>query len=288
MKRSGNRWMQPGCAEGSCRPGVDSCLRHHKPSRPQPGAGMCGDCGTPMLSCDAISFTPSQLWVLLLIAFGVTSCASLPAHGGCPEDVGCEIVRVYRVQTWPGLLADASGVDMLSLREANAGDAGAFRELIKAYAGSDGRQLALRFDANRITSAPNYYCNCNFEYRDKACKPPIDDEDLRQCARTCRYGGQACAVAGRDAKDTGTAWYAFPAHTECTGPERRWKRNAFGIDPRNCDWQAGAAVIKRAACIADVIGENPDIDLDDLFDNEQPCETLSRQTLEEEAITRTR
>ena len=210
------------------------------------------------------------------------------AYAACPAGDPCETVLVYRVQTWPGLLTDHAGRDLLSLQEANAGSKGAFKDILAGYGGST--NLALRFSVTRIAAAPNGYCNCNFEFNDKACKTS-DLTQLKQCNRVCRYNGAAanCVFAGTDVKSDG-AWYAFPASTRCltqaAAPGQTWKKNAFGVAPRNCDWYADPPLIKRASCIATAIKANPRRDLDELFADNSVCPIVSQAEIQRDAIPR--
>ena len=127
---------------------------------------------------------------------------------------------VYRIQSWPGYREDANGVDLLSLREANAGDLAAFRDIFAGY--RQGGSLALRFRVWRLIGEPNSYCNCNFEVSNAACRPPIADEQLKMCMRRCLTNGKACMWSGFDSKSEGH-WYAFPQATEFA-PGKIWKK----------------------------------------------------------------
>jgi hypothetical protein len=217
------------------------------------------------------------------LALAVLGMLASPARANCPGGSPCETINVYRIQTWPGFRTDANGVDLLSLQEANAANLGAFKPVIKAYTTNGG--LALRFSVTRIADAPNGYCNCNFEYQNKACRPPISNNDLKMCVRSCLNSGAQCRFAGVDAKSEGS-WYAFPALTEKTAAKATWQKNAFKISPQNGDWSAAAPSIKRAKCIADAFKANPQVDIDGLFNTDNPCPTVDAQTSAHEAIPR--
>lgn len=225
---------------------------------------------------------------LMTLCLLLSTLFASTAYAACPAGDPCENVLVYRVQTWPGLLTDAKGRDLLSLQEANAGSKGAFKDVLAGYGGST--SLALRFTVTRITSAPNGYCNCNFELAGKACKTG-DLNVLKQCDRVCRYNGAAdnCVFAGTDVKVDG-AWYAFPASTRCltqaAAPAQAWKKNAFGVVAKNCDWYAAAPLIKRASCIATAIKADPHRDLDALFADDALCPVVTSAEIQQEAIPR--
>ncbi|ALN57671.1 hypothetical protein [Lysobacter enzymogenes] len=227
------------------------------------------------------SFRRALAALTLLLAAG-------GAQAACPDGSPCETIAVYRVQTWPALLTDAAGRDSLSLQEANGTSQASFEPVIKGYAGGP-KTLAIRFSVIRIASAPNAYCNCNFELGDKACKTS-DLDLLKQCKRVCLNSGKTCTATGKDDKSDGGAWYAFPASTRCVtrdaAPTQQWKKNAFEVNPKNCDWYQASSSIKRAACVADALKLDPSLDLDRLFANEAPCATVDAATLQQEAIPR--
>lgn len=208
------------------------------------------------------------LWACAIAALGWSGRADAQCPGGDP----CETIYVYRLQSrmppsLPPIVADAAGRPLVSLQEANAGDATAFQGLLKATTST---KLAIRFQVTRIKIAPNEYCNCNLEYGNKGCHDATPLVTLRQCVRVCRHGNADCKVAGVDQKaDTGGRWYAFPANTQCgVGGRNVWQKQTFRPNAAACDWLEVARVIKGAGCLA---RELPQHSLDSLFGPGSVC-----------------
>ncbi|HEY0659910.1 MAG TPA: hypothetical protein VGD21_01090 [Lysobacter sp.] len=216
-----------------------------------------------------------SLWLLGVWACGLAALGwSGRVEAQCPNGDPCETIHVYRLQSrmpvaLPPITADAAARPLVSLQEANAGDATAFRGLLNATAST---KLAIRFQVTRIAIPPNAYCNCNLEHAGKGCHDGTPLGTLRQCVRICRYGDANCKAAGLDQKsDSGGRWYAFPAATECGGPRNNWQKQAFRFNAADCDWREEARVIKGAGCLADVLSRAPQTSLDVLFGPNSPC-----------------
>lgn len=207
-----------------------------------------------------------------LCLLGAWACAqgwSGPVEAQCPGGDPCETIHVYRLQSRMPFPADADGRPFVSLQEANASDATAFRGLLHATAST---KLAIRYRVTRIAIPPNDYCNCNLEYEGKGCHEGTPLETLRQCVRVCRYNNGSCKVAGVDQKsDSGGRWYAFPAATQCGGARNNWQKQAFRFSPADCDWREEARVIKGAGCLARALSDAPETPLDVLFGPDSPC-----------------
>ena len=229
----------------------------------------------------------SQLSILkisLFITLLVTAAISTTVYAHCPDNDPCETNLYYRIQSWPVPLQDVDGRSMLSLQEANATNEAAFSEVILSMATSTA--LAIRFNVTRITTAPQDYCECNFEHDNKGCHAGLPPSDLLLCARNCRRDGQACTGTGSIPKQTGGDWYSFPAATQvldrAVGP---WERHPFGNKP-NHDWSENSSVIKRASCLADALDSNPGLTVSELFDNQAPCPVVTQVELNREAVPR--
>ena len=194
------------------------------------------------------------------------------AEAACPDGDPCETIHVYRLQSRLPIDQDALDRPLLSLQEANATDAAAFLPILATSKGSGA--LAIRYRVTRIAIEPNGYCECNLEYQGKGCKSTLPLETLAQCARACRYHGEACPVAGRNVKTGGGAWYAFPADTQCGGGRDVWQKRTFGrTDPRWCDWREEARIVKEASCLVAAL-KGATHSLDALFDDDDVCPRL--------------
>jgi hypothetical protein len=216
-----------------------------------------------------------SLWLLGVWACGLAALGwSGRVEAQCPNGDPCETIHVYRLQSrmpvaLPPIAADAAGRPLVSLQEANASDATAFRGLLNATAST---KLAIRFQVTRIAIPPNDYCNCNLEHAGKGCHDGTPVQTLQQCVRICRYSNASCKVAGVDQKsDSGGRWYAFPAATQCGGARNNWQKQAFRFNAADCDWREEARVIKGAGCLADVLSRAPQTSLDVLFGPNSPC-----------------
>jgi hypothetical protein len=217
-------------------------------------------------------------WLLVGIAAWPTA-----AWAGCPQGEPCETVVVDRVQSWPVVLADSLGRDILSLQEANASDEKALLASVASLA--KGTSLLIRYTVTRIATAPNGYCNCNLEREGKGCPSSLPAAALSQCTRVCRYQGGACLVAGVDTKEGGGRWFAFPAATQHPGgKEPPWSKNLFGQPVANArDWTESSRTVKRAACVVKALKDPATPSLDAVFASQTPCEALTKETLEAEA-----
>ncbi|MCF7223696.1 hypothetical protein [Marilutibacter chinensis] len=193
-----------------------------------------------------------------------------PAQAACPGGDPCETLHVYRLQSRLPIDTDAAGRPILSLQEANATDAVAFRSILAASGSST--SYAIRYRVTRIADAPNNYCECNLELNGRGCPPTMAPGQLAQCTRVCRYNNGPCQATGFNIKHDGGTWYAFPAATQCGGVRTVWRKRTFGrSDPSWCDWREEERVIKSASCLADEIGRRPDAGLDALFDDPALC-----------------
>ena len=203
------------------------------------------------------------------------------AQADCPNSSPCETIHVYRLQSWPTIRQDASGRPLISLQEANAADAAAFKSILSGVS-STSTALAIRYDVTRIADAPNDYCECNLETGTKGCPSSLPADQLKQCSRVCRRSGAAsCPVAGFNTKSDGGKWYAFPVATLCGGNRNVWKKNAFGnAKPSWCDWSENSRVIKQASCLAAALKTTPTPTLDALFNHNAPCAAVSEATLQ--------
>ncbi|RDZ27235.1 hypothetical protein [Lysobacter silvisoli] len=218
--------------------------------------------------------------VTLAAAAGLaTTFHSGRADAACPAGDPCETLHVYRVQSWPTIQHDAAGRPLISLQEANAADAAAFKAAVKGKVASTA--LAIRYNVTRIADAPNDYCECNLELANKGCASNLPPIQLHQCARVCRRDQLTCAATGDFGKqDSGGRWYAFPVVSMCGGARNVWKKNALGnAKPNWCDWQENARVIKQVSCLATALDAEPGVDLDALFNNPQPCAALDEAAL---------
>jgi hypothetical protein len=216
-----------------------------------------------------------------------TSLLSGPVQAKCPDGDPCERLNVYRLQTWPTVAVDAAGVSLLELKEANASDAAAFKDILSGVDEATS-QLAIRFNVSWLPFSPNGYCECNLEMHrgdgastnnndsnrpirnnnninavnaanndgqagitaDKGCGPKMPFEQLKSCRRVCEAGkGRACQNAGIVTKSSGH-WYSFPKLLEKTdGDGRNWAKSVF--EKKNvAEWQVNRTVIKNAGCIA--------------------------------------
>lgn len=230
----------------------------------------------------------SGLLFLLLSALSCAQAAPCPSRdANDPVRDNCESLFVYRVQAWPGLRYDAENRDMLSLDEANASNDASFLPIIKGYEPT-AQALPIRYSVERIDGPPQDYCNCNFEYNGKACKPPMKDVDLLLCRKVCLYSGKTCRSAGKDLKTdvSNGAWYAFPVATKWRGPHnnQEWKRNTFFKDLTTADWDVTRSVIIRAKCIRDGIHQDPNATVDSFFDGR--CPVVDLQTIDQETKPR--
>lgn len=223
-----------------------------------------------MIRINTIALRSLTLFACVLAASSWSGSASAT----CPDDDPCETLDVYRVQSrmpavQPPISADAAGRPLVSLQEANANDAIAFRGLLQA---TPSTHLAIRTNVTRIASRPNDYCNCNLEHANKGCHGGTPLATLRQCTRVCRYGGEdTCRLAGAAPKSDGGSWYAFPAAMQCVGARNKWQRNVIRFDASHCDWRENARVIKGAGCLAAVLVHTPMASLDMLFGPHSPC-----------------
>jgi len=219
-----------------------------------------------------------MLFLRLLLTLCFTVLVAIPALAACPGSDPCETIYVYKFQSWPTIMQDAAGRSLLSLREANASNETAFRQGLPSM--GKGTALAIRYQVTRITSTPNGYCNCNLELNNVGCGGGITLDKLKKCTRSCRYNNAQCVVAGVDVKDGGGQWYAFPDATRHTGAVGQvWQKNAHGVGPNNRDWSENSRVIKRADCIAKEMSKSSPPTLDSLFDSDNPCASVSDQTL---------
>jgi len=228
----------------------------------------------------------SNLKLSLLITLLVTAVISTTAYADCPNGDPCETSHYFRIQSWPVPLQDVDGRSMLSLQEANATNEAAFSEVITSMAASNA--LAIRFQVTRITSAPQNYCECNFEYNGAGCHAGLPSAQLLMCARNCRYANAACRGTGSIPKQTGGDWYSFPAATQVidrnNGP---WGRNPFDPNAHNHDWFEEPGIIKRASCLADALANEPaGLTINQLFENDAPCPIVTQAELNSEAIPR--
>lgn len=190
--------------------------------------------------------------------------------------------KVYRLQSWPSYLTDKSGVEMLSITEANATDEKDFKSRINTI--SDDNTLAIQFTVTHYDVTPYpAYCECNLEYAKKGCKST--DPNLKECSRQCLTGGetrQQCENFGtKRITATGGIWYSFPKFSQDTGSGKIWGWNNFTHNKVN--WKQDSRIIKRAACIKQNIATTA---LSDLFDKQDKCPIVSDDTLNHEALQR--
>ena len=205
--------------------------------------------------------------MMLALALAIT----FPAFAACPDGDPCETFFVYRVQIRPRVLVDARGLNALSLAEANATDANAFRDALVSF-GTNGN-LAIRYQVTMVMAGNRPYCECVFRDAKEICKAGRSNLDWSQCFRECAQDRVACITSGRRTSGNGV-WYSFPAAGQCPAPNRQWGRPVERPQAgRYCDWQERAKVMKDAACISANLATH---DLDALFANEQPCASLSQ------------
>lgn len=233
-------------------------------------------------------------WLALTI-LGLAASAALA--GPCPGDDPnsgreCDSYVVYRMQSWPGYLADAAGRLTTSLTEANAFDAKESATMIKAFKGQqDDRTLAIRTVVHVLSTINSDYCNCNFEVNGAACRG--NNVDYSQCVRTCRYPikmneAKLCTWAARTVRNSGGHWYSFSASTEFV-QGKRWARNYPKVNPLNADWSQSAPIIKRAKCLSDLLNTQENLDFDTLFtaaNGPGTCPNVTPQELQAEATPR--
>lgn len=231
---------------------------------------------------------------LAISALGIaaSSAQAVPCPGDVPNSAReCDVYVVYRMQSWPGYLADALGRPSTSLAEANAFDAKESAGMIKAFQGKqDDKTLAIRTVVHVLSTIGSNYCNCNFEANGKACRGNVD---YSQCIRTCRYEikkGQVaiCTWAARAVRNSGGHWYSFSASTEF-GPGKRWAPNYPKANPLNADWSQAAPIIKRAKCLSGLLNAQENLDFDALFtapDGPGTCPNVTQQELQAEATPR--
>lgn len=238
-------------------------------------------------------FASAKHWLALSI---LGLAASAAWADPCPGDVAnsgkdCIQYVVYRMQSWPGYLADALGRPSTSLAEANAFDAKESAGMIKAFKGKqDDKTLAIRTVVHVLSTTGSNYCNCNFEANGKACRGNVD---YSQCIRTCRYeinknDVKVCTWAARAVRNSGGHWYSFSASTEF-GQSKQWASNFPKFNALNADWSQSAPIIKRAKCLSNLLNTQENLDFDALF-TAQPgpgtCPDVTQQELQAEALPR--
>lgn len=208
--------------------------------------------------------------VAVALLASALSAWSGQARAACPGGDPCETLSVYRLQSRLPIDTDAAGRPILSLEEANATDAVAFRSILAASGSST--SYAIRYRVTRIADAPNNYCECNLELNGRGCPPTMAPGQLAQCTRVCRYDNGPCQATGFNRKHDGGTWYAFPAATRCGGARNVWRKRTFGRnDPAWCDWQEDARVVKSASCLAGELARRDGVTLDALFDAPALC-----------------
>jgi hypothetical protein len=222
--------------------------------------------------------------IMLVMATTISVLVVPKAKAACPQGSPCSDLDVFRYQSWPMPLLDASGNNLLTLQSANAGDGRAILGLIKARVPGE-HDIVVKSTATVINNQFSTYCNCNLQLNNAGCPPNSTSEKLLQCSRSCLNDLKQCAGFGNNVIDVGV-WYAFPRSTMYTDGAV-WRKNVFERKPSYRDWLETSTIYKRAGCLKQlaISAEHFNSSFSQIFELAD-CVEIDYQDLVETAIPR--